>query len=314
MRRISDSSTLVAAAVMLALMLGLPGQAAPIPAGWTCLGDCGTLGPDGDVPAPPGGSTYQFVSTSGGPTFSGLNLGFNETNGSLLTTNTFSASGSSQLAFNFNFVTSDGAGSPDYAYARLLPSGGSPILLFTARTCQTTPCNTVPGVGMPALGAGVTLVPPSTPVTPHATEWDPLGASYDACSAVGCGNSGWIQANFTPAAGTYTLEFGRGECEQHLLRYGFGHRRGGDRRRSNRRPQLSPRAGIAAADGHRIRGCRLACSPAADQGSQDVAAAASRRIIFSRFQPPSCITIDAVNSGLRAMGARGAGAHGSGSP
>jgi len=208
MRRIGDSSTLVAGAVILALMLGLPGQATPIPAGWTCLGNCGTLGPDGDVPAPPGGNTYQFVSTSGGPSFSGLNLGFNETNGSLLTTNTFSASGSSQLAFNFNFVTSDGAGSPDYAYARLLPSGGSPILLFTARTCQTTPCDTVPGVGMPPLGAGVTLVPPSTPVTPHATEWDPLGASYDACSAVGCGNSGWIQAAFTPAAGTYTLEFG----------------------------------------------------------------------------------------------------------
>ena len=209
MRRIGDSSALVAGAVIfLALMLGLPGQAAPIPAGWTCLGNCGTLGPDGDVPAPPGGSTYQYVSTSGGPTFSGLNLGFNETNGSLLTTNMFSVSGSSQLAFNFNFVTSDGAGSPDYAYARLLPSGGSPILLFTARTCQTTPCDTVPGVGMPPLGAGVTLVPPSTPVTPHATEWDPLGASYDACSAVGCGNSGWIRANFTPAAGAYTLEFG----------------------------------------------------------------------------------------------------------
>jgi len=208
MRRISDSSTLVAGAVMLALMLGLPGQAAPIPAGWTCLGNCGTLGPDGDVPAPPGGSTYQFVSTSGGPTFSGLNLGFNETNGSLLTTNMFSASGSSQLAFNFNFVTSHGAGFPDYAYARLVPSGGSPILLFTARTCETTTCDTVPGVGMPPLGAGVTLVPPSRPITPHATEWSPLGASYDTCFAVGCGNSGWIEANFTPAAGTYTLEFG----------------------------------------------------------------------------------------------------------
>jgi len=61
---------------------------------------------------------------------------------------------------------------------------------------------------MPPLGAGVTLVPPSTPTTPNGTEWSPLGASYDTCRAVGCGHSGWIQANFTPAAGTYTLEFG----------------------------------------------------------------------------------------------------------
>ena len=212
MRRSNCSFSLAAGIVMLALVLVLPGlvAAAPIPADWTCSvgGNCGTLGPDGVVPAPPGGTTYQFVSTSGAPLFSGLNLGFNETNGSLLTTSTFGASGSSQLVFNFNFVTSDGAGFPEYAYAQLVPSGGSPILLFTARTCETTPCNTVPGVDMPPLGVGVTLVPPSTPITANATTWSPLGSSSGNCWAVGCGNSGWIQANYTPAAGAYALQFG----------------------------------------------------------------------------------------------------------
>lgn len=210
MRRLNGSLSLAAGVVVLALVLGLPGlaSAAPIPAGWTCEGNCGTLGPDGVVPAPPGGSTYQFVSTAGAPLFSGLNLGFNETNGSLLTTSTFAASGSSQLVFNFNFVTSDGAGFPEYAYAQLVPSGGSPILLFTARTCETTPCDTVPGVGMPPLGVGVTLLPPSTPITADATTWSPLGSSSGSCWDVGCGNSGWIQANYTPAAGAYALQFG----------------------------------------------------------------------------------------------------------
>jgi hypothetical protein len=61
---------------------------------------------------------------------------------------------------------------------------------------------------MPPLGAGVTLVPPSTPVIPNATTWSPLGSSSGSCWAVGCGNSGWIQANYTPTAGAYTLQFG----------------------------------------------------------------------------------------------------------
>jgi hypothetical protein len=61
---------------------------------------------------------------------------------------------------------------------------------------------------MPPLGVGVTLLPPSTPVTPNATTWSALGSSSGSCWAVGCGNSGWIQANYTPGAGDYTLQFG----------------------------------------------------------------------------------------------------------
>jgi hypothetical protein len=200
----------VICAVVMGVGLSIPGEAvaAPIPLGWTCSGNCGSLGADGDVPTPPVGGSYVYVSTDQAPAFMGLNLGFNETNGSLATSPLFSASGTDLLAFNFNFVTSDGAGFPEYAYVRLLPSGGSPILLFTARTCETTPCNTVPGEGMPALGAGVVLNPPTTPVIANATNWSPLGDSSGTCFDIGCGNSGWIAMNFMPAAGNYRLEFG----------------------------------------------------------------------------------------------------------
>jgi hypothetical protein len=141
--------------------------------------------------------------------FGGLGLGFNETNGSVLTSPVFSATGSQLLDFNFNFVTSDGAGFPEYAYVQLLPSGGgTPILLFTARTCQTTPCDTVPGTAMPPLGLGVVLNPASTPIIANATHWSPLGGSSGTCWAVGCGNSGWIDMHYMPAAGTYQLQMG----------------------------------------------------------------------------------------------------------
>lgn len=203
MKRMAGS---LGAALVAGIFLVLPSTADALPIG--CLGTCGVLGADGDISAPPGGGTYDWVSTEGAPTFGGLGLGFNETNGSSLTSAAFTADGTDLLQFYFNFVTSDGAGFPEYAYAQLVPDGGSPILLFTARTCETSPCNTVPGDSMPALGAGVTLVPASTPIIANATNWSPLGGSSGACWSVGCGNSGWIQMQYTPDAGDYQLVFG----------------------------------------------------------------------------------------------------------
>ena len=203
MRRATAS---LGAILTAAFLVSLPSTAEALPIG--CIGTCGTAGANGDIPAPPSGATYQFVSTNGAPAFGGLNLGFNETNGSQLTSGVFSANGSDQLQFYFNFVTADGAGFPEYAYAQLVPTAGAPILLFTARTCETSPCNTVPGVGMPPLGAGVTLNPPTTPINANQTDWAQLGGSSGACWSVGCGNSGWIQMLYTPGAGDYQLVFG----------------------------------------------------------------------------------------------------------
>ena len=184
-----------------------PAAAAPLPAGWTCTANCGTLGADGVVTASPDGGTYGYVSTSGGVSDSGIGLG-SETNGSRARTSLFSATAGDDLEFYFNYVTSDGAQYTEYAWVRLLDSALSEVaLLFTART--TTGGDTVPGFGMPALADGVVLDPASTPIIPGGPAWSPLGGSSGACFSTGCGYTGWIGMTYEiAAAGNYYLEFG----------------------------------------------------------------------------------------------------------
>jgi hypothetical protein len=195
---------------MCVAVLGLsaPTTLLALPLGWTCVGTCGTLGADGVVTTPPVGTTYEFVTTANAPPSAGLGLGFNEQNGSVLTTNTFSADAGDELVFYFNYVTSDGAGFPEYAWAQLTSASGD-FLMFTARTAQNDVDNTVPGVGMPPLGAGVTLTPSTTPIIPGGPLWSPLGGNSGGCWDVGCGYTDWVQASFTIlTSGLYSLEFG----------------------------------------------------------------------------------------------------------
>jgi hypothetical protein len=178
-----------------------------------CIGNCGTLDRDGVVIAPPGGGNYRYVSTYGG-TFQGGLPGVGEgdgdegeaTNGSVFTTSLFGAEANDPLLFYFNYVTSDGAGYADYAWAQLLNADLSvAALLFTART--TDGGNTVPGTGMPPIAA--TLTPVNTPIIPGAPDWSPLGGSSGTCFDTGCGYTGWIQSVFNiPSAGSYYLQFG----------------------------------------------------------------------------------------------------------
>lgn len=195
--------------VLAAAALAFSGSAAaaPLPAGWTCTANCGTLGPDGVVTASPQGGDYGYVSTSGGVEDSGIGLG-SETNGSRARTGLFSANAGDDLQFYFNYVTSDGAQFTEYAWVRLLNSDLSEAaLLFTART--TTSGDTVPGFGMPLLADGVTLTPASTPIIPGGPLWSPLGGSSGACYSTGCGYTGWIGMSYEIlAAGNYYLEFG----------------------------------------------------------------------------------------------------------
>jgi hypothetical protein len=183
--------------------------AAPIPPGYTCTGNCGTLGANGVVTASPQGGVYQYVSTQG----SGLSDDFDlnigdETNGSYLTSPTFAANAGAALEFYFNYVTSDGAEFTEYAWAELIDtSDDSSIILFTART--TTSGDTVPGNGLPGLAPGVTLTPASTPIIAGGPDWSPLGDSSGECYDVGCGYTGWIRSDYTiPTAGNYRLAFG----------------------------------------------------------------------------------------------------------
>jgi hypothetical protein len=194
------------------LVFGLPGSASadPIPSGWTCNGTCGSLGANGVVSlSPTGNSSYQYVSTTNGPAGVGAlpsgKLGI-ETNGSTLATTVFSATAGTALNFYFNYVTSDGAGFADYAWAELYNSSNTPVsLLFTARTVPTG--TIVPGTGMPLPNA--TLTPASVPIIGGGPSWSPLGGFSGSCYDSGCGYTGWINSNFTiAAAGDYYLKVG----------------------------------------------------------------------------------------------------------
>ncbi|HEY0161823.1 MAG TPA: NF038132 family protein [Edaphobacter sp.] len=184
-------------------------HAAPIPAGWTCVGTCGTLGADGVVSLSPLGNPYQYVTTAGGPTGAGAlpsgPLG-SETNGSTLSTSIFTATAGTELNFYFNYVTSDGAGYADYAWAALFDSSNNPVsLLFTARTLPSG--TIVPGNGMPDPNA--TLAPASVPIIGGGPVWSPLGSDSGRCYDAGCGYTGWINSNYIiPDAGDYYLKVG----------------------------------------------------------------------------------------------------------
>lgn len=172
----------------------------------TCIGTCGTSGANGVVGASgSGNSTYQFITTAGGKNGAGEISGVGGTNGSQFTSSTFHASANDPLTFLFDYVTSDGAGWADYAWSELQTAAGAHVAwLFTARTEPSG--NTSPGFGLPANSA--TLNPARTDIQ-NGTQWTPLAESSGACYAAGCGNTGWIQSNYTIAtAGTYQVVYG----------------------------------------------------------------------------------------------------------
>jgi hypothetical protein len=193
-----------------------------IPAGWVCVGTCGTLGANGVVTlAPGGGTSYGYVSTVGGVNgvaLEGVGGGCCATDGSTLRSAGFNATSGDALAFNFQYVTSDGSGFADYAWARLLDASFNQVaLLFTARTDPSA--NIVPGNNMPAPAA--TLTPSSVSII-TGTDWSPLGGYSGLCFAAGCGHSGWVQASYSIAAtGTYFLEFGVTNWADQLYDSGF---------------------------------------------------------------------------------------------
>ena len=201
--RLSALSMAFATAATLGLASG---AAEALPAGWTCTGNCGTLGANGVVTAPPNGTTYDYISTDNAPSYSALGLG-SETTGTQLASNIFPAAAGETLEFYFNYITSDGSGFADYAFARLVNQAnpGTPIYLVTARTVPAG--SIIPGAGMPGISA--TLTPASVPIIPGGPAWSPLGGSSGGCFAAGCGYTGWVKSEYTIlAAGNYQLEFG----------------------------------------------------------------------------------------------------------
>lgn len=208
--------TLTTAAVLGAL--AVPVSAATIqgdlPTGWVGVGNAGSGTPDGDIGAAPTTSgNYTYVSTDGGVggvgSLSGVGGDGDPTDGSTLTTSIFSAAAGDTLQFFFNYLTSDGSGYADYAWARLLDDSANQVaLLFTART--TPGGNTVPGFEMPDPEA--TLTPASVSIIDGATDWTAIGLSSGLCFnglGNGCGSTGWVESNYVVgAAGDYQLQFG----------------------------------------------------------------------------------------------------------
>jgi len=187
-------------------LIGLAVTATATPAlSQTCTGNCGTASANGVVTAPPGGGNYQYVSTSGGTNGAGQISGIGGTNGSEFITVPFAALAGDVLNFNFNYVTSDGSGFADYAFAELLQGGAHAAWLFTARTQPSG--NTSPGFGLPANDA--TLTPAATPINGGAPTWAQLGSSSGTCYNAGCGYTGWINSLYTiMTAGSYQLRYG----------------------------------------------------------------------------------------------------------
>ena len=172
----------------------------------TCVGTCGTLGPNGVVTAPPGGTSYTYVTTNGGVYGAGQLPGEGGTNGSTYTTTPFSADAGDDLNFGFNYVTTDGSGYADYAWAALYTATLDPVaILYTARTQSSG--TIVPGQDLP--GVEATLNPSSVPIIPGGPQWAPLGSESGSCFSAGCGYTGWVSSTYEIATpGNYVLRFG----------------------------------------------------------------------------------------------------------
>lgn len=209
--------TMQVAALSGALMFLAGGASAQqfnggIPAGWNCIGTCGAAAANGVVTGSPmaGSTQYGYVTTfnsSASANLPGVGGTGSATNGSLLRSNAFSMNEGANLTFYFNYVTSDGAGYADYAWARLLNASdlSQAALLFTARTAgDGGPI--VPGFEMPDPAATLT---PATQAIQEGTVWAQLGGSSGSCYDTGCGHSDWIFSEFLVGmTGNYVLEFG----------------------------------------------------------------------------------------------------------
>jgi len=229
MKRVSFYGAVIAlAAASAAPAAWAQGFNSGIPSGWSCAGNCGTLGANGDITLSgvSGSTAYGYVVTSESEEdgkllspfdpsagFGGGGLG-SETNGSRLRSGSFAATAGDALDFKFNYISSDGTGSfIEYSWALVRNASDSSVaaLLFTGRTNPSGA--PVPGFGLPAPSAGVNLnggLPVAMIV--NAPDWSPLAGSSGGCFGglgAGCGFTGWINSTYTFAnSGSYILEFG----------------------------------------------------------------------------------------------------------
>jgi hypothetical protein len=225
------------AVAMVLAGIRLPSVAAVAPLNadlntWSCVGQCGATAADGDVTLSPLGNVlHGYVTTAGSQALqvSPLSLTesggggsvFTQTNGSSYTSSAFTAQAGDTLSAYFNYVSTDGKGFDDYAWARVINASDSSLVawLFTARSTNSNKQSIVPG------DLGVGFDPDAVIVnyadfdfntrnlkTPSPVNWGLLGDSNASCwreKAEGCGFTGWLQSRITLAqGGSYQLEVG----------------------------------------------------------------------------------------------------------
>ena len=226
---------------LLHLSIALAGTCLAVPAAhasepplagtaWSATGSAGLIGATPTVPLSPlGNPVVGYVTTADSPAFNVSPLllktdgSGNEmaNNGAKILSGSFAALAGQTLALQFNYVSTDGRGYDDYAWARLVNAGSSTTAawLYTARSTRSARGNVVPGDvltrqqdnNLPDELDAVLNNGNSVGFNVSSTEWQPLGLSSGYCwdNANTCGPSGWIRSDYTFAqAGNYQLEFG----------------------------------------------------------------------------------------------------------
>lgn len=195
---------------------------------WTCTGICGSSAADGDIGLSPlGNARYGYVTTSDSNflgvsplTLSDTNEGI-ETNGSRIVSGAFNAAAGDTLDLRFNYISTDGKGFDDYAWARVVDATTGSLVswLFTARSSNSSTGNIVPGdvVDKKDFDFKTTIVDYATfqftsKTIDDPVNWSKLGQSNGTCwedNAQGCGYTGWLQSRVSFAsAGNYRVEIG----------------------------------------------------------------------------------------------------------
>ncbi len=224
---LSEKSVLTIAA-LLALSWQTASAAAVTPPAdlvdWICTGHCGSLAPEGDVTSSPLGSPkHGYVSTSNSaaigvsPISAGGNKVGEETNGSRIVSGPFNANASDTLTVQFNYVSTDGNGYDDYAWARVLDADDDSLVawIFSARSTNSGSRQIVPGdiLDNDEFDPDEIVVNNDAyEFTSKTANWSPLGDSNNICwqeDAKGCGFTGWLESRFTfSRSGSFKVEVG----------------------------------------------------------------------------------------------------------
>lgn len=196
---------------------------------WSATGAAGLIEGTSTVPVSSTGNTpFGFLTTTDGAQgVSPLVLktdgkGSEQSeNGSLLRSSVFSAARGDSLSIQFNYVSTDGRGYEDYAWARLVHAGSNETAawLYTARSDRSARGSVVPGNvlkrqvdgSLPDELDAVLNDGNSVGFNVSSTVWAPLGGWSGSCwtSANTCGPSGWIESAYGFAdGGDFVLEMG----------------------------------------------------------------------------------------------------------